>query len=118
MPLQSYNQPFGIPLSFNKWWSLRGIDKVMTWIIKWLFGKICCNEEKGISETLIATGQSGLTVIRLLGRSGASSQHSRDDEESEITMRLQASWDWLSETRASRCVIQEKKKRSNLPERE
>ena len=36
--------------------------------------KTCCNEEKGISETLTATGQSGLTATRLLGRSGASSQ--------------------------------------------
>ena len=33
--------------------------------------KTCCNEEKRISETLTATGQSGLIATRL---SGASSQ--------------------------------------------
>src|SRR5947209_6184292 len=74
-----YSQPFGMPLSLHKWWSLRGFDKVVTWITIWLFGKTCCNERKGISETLTATGQSGLAATRLLGRSGASSRHGRND---------------------------------------
>ena len=78
-----------------------GIGKVVTCITKWLFGKTGCNKEKGISETLTATGQSGLTAIRLLGRSGASSQHGRDDEDSEITTRPQTSWDWLSEDQST-----------------
>jgi hypothetical protein len=65
-------------------------------------------------EILTATGQSGLATTRLLWRSGASSQHSSDDEESEITMRPQARWEWLSEDQntAMRHVGKEEEKQS------
>ena len=45
MSLQSYSKLFGMPLSLHKWWSLRGFDKVVTWITIWLFGRTCSNEE-------------------------------------------------------------------------
>ena len=96
------DQPFGVPLSLPQMVPPTGTDKVVIWITKWLFGKTWCNEEKGISETLTATGQSGLAATRLLGRSGASLQDSSDDEELEIAMRPQASWEWLAEDQTPR----------------
>jgi hypothetical protein len=67
--------PLAYPYPFCKLGLLAVNDKVVTWIIKWSFGETYCNEGKGISETPTATGQSDLTATRLLGRSGASSQH-------------------------------------------
>jgi hypothetical protein len=87
----------------------------MSFQTKWLFGKTCCNEEKGISETLTATGQSGLAATRLLGRSGASLQDSSDDEELEIAMRPQASCEWLAEDQNTAMSHRRKEKRGNLP---
>jgi hypothetical protein len=66
-----------------------GSDKVVTCITKWLLGRTCCSEERGVSETLTATGQSGLAATRLLGRSEASP--------SEAIVRAQASWECWSE---------------------